>query len=225
MALDQPANALRHFAAATRLDPASAAAWFNEGVALEATGDAAAATRRYEQAVRLSPDYSAAHNNLGTLLMKGGQLDAASRAYEQAVRANPGNAEARANLGLMRIGQGQPDAAIVDVEAALRLQPEHAARLVQFVWLLAATPSAPLRRPADAERIATRIVEATGRRDARALDALGIAYAALGRFGEAAGAARAALELATSAADRAFAAEIRGRIALYSQQRPFVLPR
>jgi tetratricopeptide (TPR) repeat protein len=225
MSLDQPVNAMRHFAAATRLDPASAAAWFNQGVALEAMGDAAAATHHYEQALRLNPGYSAAHNNLGTLLLKGGRMDEASRAYEQAVRANPGNAEAHANLGLMRIGQGQPDAAIVEVDQALRLQPERAARLVQFVWLLAANPSAPLRRPDDAGRIAARIVEATGRRDARALDALGIAGAARGRFADAEGAARAALDLATAAADHALAAEIRGRLALYARQQPFVLPR
>ena len=72
MALDRPADALRHFEAATRLRPGIASAWFNEGVALEALGRAEDAAARYTEALKRQPDYSAALNNLGALSMRSG---------------------------------------------------------------------------------------------------------------------------------------------------------
>ena len=223
MALDKPADALRHFAAATRIEPTSAAAWFNEGVALEALGNRDAARTRYAEAIKLDPGYSAALNNLGSVLMREGRIDDARPEFERAVRADPRNAEARANLALALIGNGQPDAAIGHVDEALRLQPERASRLVQFVWLLSAAADPAKRRAPEGARIAEAIVAATGRNDARALDALGIAYASAGRFADAIAAANEALALATVPADAA--TEIRERIALYQSGKPFVLPR
>ena len=93
------------------------------------------------------------------------------------------------------------------------------ARLTPFAWLLATHPSAGVRRPEAARALASRIVEATGRSDAAALDALAAAQAACGEFDAASRVAGEALALATGEQ----AAAIGERLALYRAGRPFVL--
>jgi tetratricopeptide (TPR) repeat protein len=221
MALDRPADALRHFEAVTRLQPGIAAAWFNEGVALEALGRVEDAAARYREALTRQPGYSAALNNLGALSMRSGRLDVAREALEAAVKADPRNVEARANLGLLLVGAGEPDRALAEVNEALRLQPDLIGRLTPFAWLLATHPSAGVRRPEAAGALAARIVEATGRQEAAALDALAATQAARGEFDAAVRTAGEALTQATGE----HAAAIRERLALYRAGRPFVLPK
>src|SRR5262249_56261915 len=72
--LGQPEAALRHFEAVRRLQPQSAVARYNVGVALEAMKNTEAAAREYEAAIRLDPRYSAAHNNLGNIRLAEGPL-------------------------------------------------------------------------------------------------------------------------------------------------------
>ena len=193
MELKQPAQALRHFQVVTRLTPGSAAAWYNEGVALEALGRSGEASTRYRQALQLDPHYASAHNNLGSLLVKEERLDEARQEYALAVASDPLNADARANLGLLLLGHLEPEAALAQIDEALRLDPQRLPRLTPFVWLLATHPQPEARRPHQARTLAERIVSATGRHDATALDALAACYAALGRFGEAVSTAREAI--------------------------------
>jgi tetratricopeptide (TPR) repeat protein/mono/diheme cytochrome c family protein len=223
MALDQPANALPHFEAVTRLETGSAAAWYNEGVALEALGKTAEAAARYAEAVRLNPAHSGAHNNLGNLWLRDGRVDLARASYEKAVAADRQNAEAHANLAMVQLGQMQPDMALAEVNEALRLQPDRITRLTPFVWLLATHPEPQTRRPDEARQLAERIVTASNRKDPVALDALAAAFAALGRFDDAVRAASEAV--AVPQASPALQHAIRDRLALYRAGKPFVLPR
>jgi tetratricopeptide (TPR) repeat protein len=220
MALDRPAEALRHFEAVTRLRPGVASAWFNEGVALEALGRTEAAASRYADALKRQPDYSAALNNLGALWLRAGRIDIAREKLQAAVTADPRNVEARVNLGLLLAGAGEPDGALAEVNEVLRQQPDLASPLTPIAWLLATHPSAAARRPEAARTLAARIVDATGRRDPAALDALAAAHAAGGEFDAAVGAAREALKQASEEQ----AASIRQRLALYEARRPYVLP-
>lgn len=219
MALARPAEALTHFAFVRRRQPDSAPAWFNEGVALEALGRLGEAEDRYREAVRRQPAYSAALNNLGAMSMRAGRTEAARDFLEQAVKADPANGEARANLGLSLIASGDPDRAVSEVNEALRVQPELVGGLTPVAWLLAAHPEGRARRPAAALTLATRIVDATHRGDANALDALAAASAALGDF-------EAATRVVTEAiglADAASAPAMRTRLALYREGKAFVL--
>jgi len=78
---------------ATRIEPNTPAAWFNEGSAFEMAGQSAEALERYEHAVALDSTYAAAYINIGRLRIAAGQLDAARDAYEHAVSADATNAE------------------------------------------------------------------------------------------------------------------------------------
>jgi len=125
MELGRPAQALPHFEAARHLQPASAAAEFNVGVALEALTRDEDAARHYEAAVRLDEGYSAAHNNLGNLRLAAGRLNEARRDYERAVASDPGNAEAHNNLGGVLLASGDTREAVRLLQTALQLRAEY----------------------------------------------------------------------------------------------------
>jgi tetratricopeptide (TPR) repeat protein len=221
MKLGRPAAALEHFRAVTRLEPQSASAWFNEGVALDALGSKADAAARYDRAIALKPDYAAAHVNRGTLFVADGNLDAARREYERAVDADPASADAHANLAFVRLAGRQADAALAEMDRALQLDPPRIRRLTPFAWLLVAHADAASRRPARGRELAERIVAATARQDPDALDVLAAADAALGRFDEAIATASEALSLAATGSS--LADDIRHHIADYRQQRTITL--
>lgn len=222
LSLGQPGTALVHFAAVRALRPESAAAWFNEGVALDAAGRSGEARARYAEALARDPAYSQAHNNLAALLLKDGRVAEARAGFERAVSADPKNADARANLALVLAGTAETDAAITQVAYVLEQKPELVVGLTPVVWLLAAHPEPAARRPADARRLAERIVAATGRGDASALDALAACQAALGRFEEAVRVASEA-ESATPANQPALRQAIRDRLTLYRAGKAYTL--
>lgn len=125
MELGRYEDARRHFSAVTRLEPGSAAAWFNEGTALERLGRSKDAADRYRRAIALAPTHSAAHNNLGSLLLADGRTDEALAEYRRAVDADARNIDAQNNLGALLIMSDLSDAE-THLNAALSLDPVHA---------------------------------------------------------------------------------------------------
>ena len=126
MELGQPEQALTHFRAVERMQPASARAHYNVAVALEAVGRGEEALRGDEAAVRLDPGYAAAHNNLGSLLLRGRRLDAARAEFERAVAADPANTEAQNNLGAALLASGSGPTARAALDRAIALRPDYA---------------------------------------------------------------------------------------------------
>jgi len=137
LALGQPARALTHFEAARKLEPSSAAAWFNEGTALEALGRAADAAEAYRQALQRNPSYSPALNNSGALLLREGRIAEARAAFERAIATDPLNADAHANLGLSMIAAGEPDAGLTHTQRAIAITPQLLPGMTPHVLLLA----------------------------------------------------------------------------------------
>jgi tetratricopeptide (TPR) repeat protein len=122
LSLGQPRDALRHFEVVARIQPQSAAAHYNVGVALEASGRAADAAPHYEAALTLDPGYSLAHNNLGNLRLADGRIGDARREYERAVSSGPNNAEAHNNLGAVMLASGDAADAIPHLRQAVELR-------------------------------------------------------------------------------------------------------
>jgi tetratricopeptide (TPR) repeat protein len=223
MELGQPAKALEHFAAVTKLQPSSAAAWFNEGVALEAMGTTSDARSRYAEAIRLDPLYSAAHNNLANILYRDGNVGDAVSHFETAVTADASNAEAHCAFARVLTETGDPHRAIVEYRAAVATRPDWVPCLINFSWLLSAHADASIRQPAEAVQLAERSVTLTGRQDASALDALAAAYAAAGRFNDAIQTALAAEADALQNGLTETAKQIHARADLYKRALPFVV--
>jgi tetratricopeptide (TPR) repeat protein len=123
--LGQSKEALRHFEVVARLQPRSATAHYNVGVALEGAGQPVEAARQYEMALQLDTAYSLAHNNLGTLRFMDHRLDEARLEYTRAVESGPANAEAHNNLGAVLLALGNAGAAVPYLEIAIRLRPTY----------------------------------------------------------------------------------------------------
>jgi protein O-mannosyl-transferase len=87
--------------------------------------------------------------------------------------------------------------------------------------VLSSSPDDSLRNGAEAVGLAERAANLTRGQEPSILDTLGAAYAEAGRFPEAITAARRALALAIQHNDKALAAGVSARIALYEAQKPF----
>ena len=219
-------EATTHFRESVRLAPESPAAQYNLGTTLMQLGNLDEAVAQFEQALRLDPEYAQAHNNLGAVRRSQGRLAEAIGHFRQALGVRPDDGDTLYNLANALTFQGELAEAITLYQAAVRLQPESPEPFAELAWLLATDPAATSGD--DDVRLAVGLAEQaaqlTSRQDARVLDGLAVAYAAAGRFDQAATTARAALAL-LSASPNDLATEIQGRLELYAERRPYRLPR
>lgn len=217
-------EAIDHYSQSLRLNAASAPTHYNLGIALAARSRRADAVAHFEQAIRLDPDYAMAHNNLGALLYLEGRAREALDHYGTAVALRPDNLEARTNLGALLSAVGRSAEAAAQFGEALVLRPDNAPALSGLAWIKATAWDAALRDADEALRLAERAAALTGHRDLSSLDALGAAYAAVGRFDEAVSVARAAAARARAAGASEAAARFDERAVIYLQHRPYRMP-
>ena|SRR5688572_1857076 len=97
-----------------------ATAWYDLGVALEAT-DPEGACRAYRRALAGRPDFADAHNNLGRVLHDAGDLAAAESHYRLALCGDRGVALYWFNLGVVVEDRGRIAEAVAAYEHALAL--------------------------------------------------------------------------------------------------------
>jgi tetratricopeptide (TPR) repeat protein/mono/diheme cytochrome c family protein len=211
-------DAIAAYERALAIDPRYAKALNNLADTLMSAGRIAEAIPRYEQAVALDPSLPEARNNLGAALWRRGDYPRAERELREALRLRPGYAEAYFNLGHLAVRTGDIAAAGRHFRQAAAAKPDWGLAVTTAAWVLATAADPNTRAPGDAVSLAERAVALTARRDARALDVLGVALASAGRFDEAVAAAREALALATPPLSAAVAA----RLALFERREAFV---
>ena len=228
-------EAVSMYRQAVEADPGNPDASNSLGYGLLTAGLAREAVAPLRRAMALQPDVAEAHNNLALALLQAGRSSEAVQPLRRAVELRPEYAEAHYNLAHALSATGQPDAAVQAFRAALRLDPDWPAALRDLALLLATHADAGVRDPADAVRLAARAVDLARERaadpeqrfamnprdDALLLDALAAAYAAAGRFDEAARTAGDAEALVVTS-DPTLAARIRGQRDRYREGRfPF----
>jgi serine/threonine-protein kinase len=125
MKFTNPTDATRYLTAAVAVNPASAAAHCNLGVALSDQGELVAAVAEYREAIRLRPDFALAHNHLGKAMKALGELDEAVAEYREAIRLKPDYALAHFNLGVAQSDQGNLDEAVAEYFEVSRLRPDY----------------------------------------------------------------------------------------------------
>jgi len=222
-ALGRPDEAIAHYRRAIELKPDYPQAHNNLGGVLQAQGAVDEAVLHYRLALQFNPHHVEAHSNLGNVLQFRGQLDEAISHYRAALAAKPEDAATHNNLGWSLAAQGKRKEAISHYRQALAGNSDLVTPLSNLAWLLATAPEAELRNAAEALPLAERAAELTGRQHVVVLDTLAAAYAALGQFEKAIETAQAAVKLATAANQPQLAAQIRGRLQLYLQYKPFRL--
>jgi tetratricopeptide (TPR) repeat protein len=220
--LGRPQDAADRYRRALQLNPRYSAAHNNLGNLLIAAGQADPAIEEYRRAVDADPGNAEAQNNLGGLLVTRDPADAETH-LRAALRARPDFAEAHFNLGRVLTVEGAGAAAVAEYRDALTARGDWRPALYNLAWLLAAHPDPAVRQPVEAVRLAQRVAASGDKPDAAALDLLAAAQAAAGSFDDAINTASDALNLAQAAGQSLLVAQVRGRIALYQQHRPFVV--
>ncbi|PYT09905.1 MAG: hypothetical protein DMF60_01615 [Acidobacteria bacterium] len=120
-----PAAARAELENAVKLDETLVAAWYQLGVLLIATGDAAGAETTLVKVTTAEPRWASAYTALGGSYYAGGKFAEAIAAYRRASEIEPNNAVAVAGLGLARVMKGEKDGTR-DIERAIKLDPNSA---------------------------------------------------------------------------------------------------
>ena len=116
-------RAIVAFSDAMRLDPKSALAFTNRGVAYVRKGDMDRAIADFSEAIRLDPNYALASSNRGIAYARKGDNDRAIADFNEAIRLDPKSVLAFGNRGIAYGKKGDNDRAIADYSEAIRLNP------------------------------------------------------------------------------------------------------
>jgi Flp pilus assembly protein TadD len=216
--IDEALASYREFADAR---PDEAVGHNKIGSALLRAGRPADAQPALRRAADLQPGDAETHNNLGLALLQTGDAAGAARAIERAVTIRPDYAEAHYNLSQAQVAANQPARAADALREALRLRADWPAAMGALAWLQVTHADPGIYDPEQALRLATRAADLSDGKDVAILDALAAAYAASGRFDEAARTAEGAVALADGSAPH-LAGNIRARLARYRSGRALV---
>ena len=214
-------EAIAQFEKAIELQPDYAAARTGLASALSKLGKLDEALAELRRAIASDARYAPAHYELGVTLAQRGDAAAAVAEWRAAIESDPKHAEAHARLANALAAQGRTAEALTHWRAAIDLRPNDADTLRRAAWTLATSPDAALRNGTESLQHAVRAMELTGGRDARVLDTLAAAYAEKGQFADAVLTARRAESRASAENQPALADEIKLRVALYEEGKPF----
>ncbi len=117
-------RAIAAYGEALRLDPRSALAFNNRGLAHKRRGDLDKAVADFDEAVRLDPHFAIAFHNRGAARQAKGDFDRALADFNESLRLDPTSAVAFNNRGYVHLEKGNLDKALADFDESLRLQPK-----------------------------------------------------------------------------------------------------
>jgi tetratricopeptide (TPR) repeat protein len=214
-------EACEQWEAALRIKPDMAEAHYNLGFVAAHAGRTEDAIQHWEAAVRIRPKYPEVQYNLGVLLQQAGRNSEAIEHYRAALDINPEIAEAQYNLGTLLEQAGNVPETIRCYERALQLKPDFVEAQNSLARLLATISLSDGGAPSRAVELAQRVCALSANRTAGYLDTLAIAYAATGRFDDAATTAEKAIDLARADGKPQLVDEIQLRLELYRNGHPY----
>lgn len=178
-------------------------------------GKLKAAAEYYGLAVRSQPSFVEAQIELANTLLLLGKPNEAISHYEKAIDLRPNRASTHVILAGVLEDQGRLGDAISHYRAALRLDPRRWDAANNLAWILATRADPRISNPPEAVRLAETTCKLVRDSNPQVLDTLAVAYAADGRYQDAAATARRALGLAQSAKQVQMAKEIRAKLQRY----------
>jgi tetratricopeptide (TPR) repeat protein len=196
------------------------------GVALVSQGKLDEAAQQFCKVLQIAPRHVRAHVNLGNVLLADEKFDEAISHYGQALQADPAYPEAHYHLAVAQMRMGQFDEALKHFREAIRLTTNPPWYFLHgLAWILAAHPDPEVRDANEAIQLAKQALALTftQRDEMRVLDTLAAAYAATDRFDLAVSTVQKALALASPNAQDGVTKQIRRRLALYKQGKPYTL--
>ena len=172
-----------------------------------------------EKAIALEPTSPEAYNNRGVLLQLQGRFADSIKDQTKAIELFTKYPEAYANRGFALQQLGRYAEALADFESALVHDPNSDEIANDAAWLMATCPDETIRNSARAIELADRACKATNRENGSHLDTLATALAASGKYDDAVKVGEEALARLNSDDQ---AVEVRARVELYRQKKPFV---
>jgi tetratricopeptide (TPR) repeat protein len=182
------------------------------------------AVQSFKEALRLDPDSVPTHENLAKVLVRTGNPDVVITHLTEAIQLNPNIALTHQALALALKSKGRNEEAITHFREALRIKPNWEKPMNSLAWILATHSDSNLRDPQEALSLALRACELADYQDPGFLDTLAAAYAAAGRFADAAATAEKAVQLTASGDNKQRHQAILNRLDLYRQQKPYRQP-
>jgi tetratricopeptide (TPR) repeat protein len=215
-------EALAEYEAAVALKSDAAEALTSIGVFLAAGGERDRALAYHRRAVASDPRSATAQNNLGMTLAQAGNVDEGIEHLRASLLINPRYANAQANLGHASLLKGDLRTAVSGFRSALQLEPGNVDAANNLAWILATSAEPSLRSPGEAVWLAEFAVSASPGRTPAFLDTLAAAYAAAGRYQDAAKTVREAVRIAEEAGNVGAAGRMKERLKLYEAGKPYV---
>jgi len=154
------------------------------------------AEKTLREAINSNPQMKGLHLPLGEVLLDENKPVDAAAQFDLVIAAFPKDPEAHWYRGNALIDAKDPLGAVQEFAAALKLQPNYPNALNDLAWLLATDPHPKLHDPVNAVKFAERACLLTTNHAPQMIGTLAAAYAANGRFDEAAAAAQKAHDLA-----------------------------
>lgn len=181
----ETAGAERELRAALSRRPDLSLARYLLGVLQEAAGQSEEAATAYRETLRLEPGHAGAHFALGNLLFRRGLFGEAAEHYSAALAADRDVTPAQLLRLLALRSTGASDATLAkELDDRIATRPQDPALAYAKLRLLALSPDPAVRNPPLALEWATAL--ALQQPFPPYLEALAVAYAATGRFTEAA---------------------------------------
>lgn len=203
------------------IDPNYVESLNNYGQALYFGGKAAESVPYLRRALSIDPTQLAARSNLALSLSQLGRNDEAIRELEEAVRQRPSYVPVRFNLARTLMKLGRHEEALAHFREVIRQQPGHADSIANIARIGSISKDARLRNGPEALRLATEVCGADTRPNIFHLQALASSYAEVGRYQDAANAAKQAVDAAQAQENPALAAQMQKELDLYARRRPY----
>jgi len=214
-------RAIEHYQKALKFGPDKANTRSNLAIALVSRGRIDEAIVQFERVVQLEPKRAKAYKDLAGAFQLKGDIEQAERYFGRYLELSPADARIHNKLaGLLAAGRNTKEA-IRHFREAIRTEPDWAEPLNSLAWVLATQPDIPQAERAEAVAFAERAVELSGGKDPSALDTLAAAYATAGNFEKAVETAQKAIDLAAAQKAEQTVEQIRRRMELYKQARPY----
>ena len=209
------AEAREQLEEALRVDPRAGAARLLLADQHRRRGNPAGVVEVFEEWTILEPDSPTAHAELGLALLEAKRIDEADRELARARELGADGAGLHEGLALVAASRGRRSEAVEAFRRTVERDPQRLRAANNLAWLLATARDPRERDAEEAVRLAEMAARRSGHADPGILDTLAAAYAAQGRFDDAALQASRALEIAQTRADPSLARAIQARYALY----------
>jgi protein O-mannosyl-transferase len=214
-------EALEHLEEAHRLEPENTAFLTNLARIYKSQEKLDLGAKYFQEVLRLKPDDLDAYNYLADVRIGQGRLEDAADLLGQLIRLQPEDAVVRNNLAMVLAMQGKYREALEEWSTLLATDPRDVVAMNSVAWVLSTSPDASIRDGQKAVALAEQVCQRNARRDPTFLDTLAAAYAEAGQFSKAVATATEALTLAQRQGKQSLLDQLKERLELYRQDRPF----